>query len=76
MNLTHGRITQIVNNFINEEINKISLVPDSLQLFNVWNFSSRDKSKGLDFEGAIPAQIVENLLYYYTEPFDILRELL
>jgi len=25
----------------------------------------------LDFEGAIPGQIVENVLYYYTEPFQV-----
>jgi len=42
--LTQERIAQIIRNFINEEINKINLVPDSLQLFNVWNFGSRGKT--------------------------------
>ena len=44
LDLTQGRIAQIIRNFINEEINKINLVPDSLQLFNVWNFGSRGKT--------------------------------
>jgi len=45
--------------------------PESLQLYNVWNFPNRDTRYGLDMEGAIPGQIVENVLYYWTEPFDI-----
>lgn len=45
--------------------------PESLQLFNVWYFPRRDPQYGLAFEGAIPGQIVENLLHYYTRPFDI-----
>jgi len=54
--------------------NKLSdnpIIPESLQLYNVWNFTNRDTRYGLDFKGAIPGQIVENILYYYTEPFDI-----
>ena len=34
LNLTHGRISQIVNDFKTELINK-PIVPESLQLFNV-----------------------------------------
>ncbi len=45
--------------------------PQSLQLFNVWNFPKCDGNYGLDYPGRIPGQIVENLLYYYTQPFDI-----
>lgn len=68
--VTQGRIAQIINKFKTEEINKINLIPDSLQLFNVWNFGKRDKHYGLDFQGAIPGQIIENLLHYFTKPFD------
>jgi len=46
-------------------------VPESLQLYNVWYFPRRDPRYGLDFEAAIPGQIVENVLYYYTEPFQV-----
>ena len=47
------------------------IVPESRQLFNVWNFSGREKKYGLDCKGKIPGQIIENILYYYTAPFDI-----
>jgi len=56
------------------DIRKLQLqetyIPDSLQLFNLWNFQSCDDRYGVDFPGRIPGQIVENVLYYYTEPFD------
>jgi hypothetical protein len=46
--------------------------PDSLQYYNVWSFGQCDTRYGLKgFPGRIPGQIIENLLYYYTEPFDI-----
>lgn len=66
--LSRSRITEIVDKFKTEFSD---IVPESLQLFNVWNFSNRDKRYGLDFKGAIPGQIIENILYYFTEPFDV-----
>jgi len=37
------------------------------QLYNVWNFSSCDPRFGDEhFEGRIPGQIVQNVLYYFT----------
>lgn len=70
--LSDGRIRQIVNKFKTEEINEINLVPESLQLFNSWYFPKRDRRYGLEgAKGQIPGQIIENLLYYYTEPFDM-----
>jgi len=45
--------------------------PDSLQLYNVWRFQQCDPRYGMDYPGRIPGQIVENLLWYYTEPFDL-----
>jgi DNA-directed RNA polymerase specialized sigma subunit len=36
--LTQERIGQIIRKFISEEISTVNLVPESLQLFNVWNF--------------------------------------
>lgn len=49
----------------------MDLVPDSLQLFNVWNIPNIDKRYGLDFKSVISWQIDENSLYYLTEPFDV-----
>jgi len=40
-----------------------------LRYTDVWNFSECDDRFGLkDFDGRIPGQIVQNVLYYYTEP--------
>jgi len=64
------KISEIFKKF-KTELSEKPIVPESLQLFNVWNFPNRDKQYGLDFKGAIPGQIVENVLYYYTDPFDI-----
>jgi len=67
--LSDVRVGQILNNFISENTSKISQnPPESLQLFNVWNFGKRE---GLEFRGAIPHEIIENVLWYYTKPFDL-----
>jgi DNA modification methylase len=68
--LTRQRISQIINTAKNSILGKIC-APDSLQIYNVWNFPKCDPRYGLDYPGRIPGQIVENILYYYTEPFDI-----
>jgi len=59
----HRLIQKRKDSFLNQ-------VPDSLQVFNLWNFHNNDDRYGLDYPGRIPGQIVENVLYYYTEPFD------
>jgi len=45
--------------------------PDSCQTFNLWKFTTCDVRYGVDYPGRIPGQIVENVLYFYTQPFDI-----
>jgi transposase len=66
-----------VSNRLQDMISKISTNgkitrPDSLQCYNVWNFPRCNESYGMKgYTGRIPGQIIENLLYYYTEPFDI-----
>ena len=50
-------------------------VLDPLKMYNIWQFQSCDKSLGIDYPGRIPGQIVEHLLYYYTEPFDVVWDL-
>lgn len=45
--------------------------PDSVKWDNVWRFSKCDPEYGMDWPGRIPGQIVENLLWHYTEPFDL-----
>lgn len=64
-----------VSNIIVDSKNSIGgkiTTPDSLQYYNVWNFGQCDERYGIKgFPGRIPGQIIENLLYYYTEPFDL-----
>lgn len=46
--------------------------PTSRQHFDVWQFSSSDDSAGAkSYFGRMPPQIVENLLWLYTEPGNI-----
>jgi len=45
--------------------------PESLQIYNLWKFDNADEQYGTDYPGRMPGQVVENLLYYYTEPFDV-----
>lgn len=53
-----------------------NLPPDSRQHFDVWSFTTADKDAGAQsYFGALPPQIVENLLWLYTEPGDIVVDL-
>lgn len=41
----------------------------SPRFFNIWNFSGCDPAFGKEgFPGRIPGQLVQNLLFFYTEP--------
>jgi hypothetical protein len=43
--------------------------PASRQHFDVWSFQSADKDAGQQsYFGALPPQVVENLLWFWTEP--------
>ena len=46
--------------------------PSSRQVYNIWRFPNCDPKYGQKgFPGRKPGQIIENLLYYYTEPGDL-----
>ena len=70
INISRSRVAQIIIN-VRNSFEKEKLTLDSLQFYNVWSFGNRNKKYGLAMKGAIPGQIVENVLYYYTDPFDI-----
>lgn len=56
-----------VSEFLNEFGN--SEAPESRQHFDVWSFGSAPDDVGTQsYFGRMPAQIVENLLWLYTEP--------
>ena len=46
--------------------------PDSRQHFDIWQFATADQDAGSQsYFGAMPPQVVENLLWFFTEPGDI-----
>lgn len=45
--------------------------PDSLQIFDFWEFSLHNTRYGIDYHGCLPEGVIENFLYYFTEPFDM-----
>lgn len=54
------------------------LIPDApydFKIFNVWNFAYCDPQLGLNYPGRIPGQVIQHLLYYYTEPGDLIVDL-
>lgn len=43
--------------------------PESRQHFDVWQFATADKDSGQQsYFGAVPPQVMENLLWFYTDP--------
>lgn len=67
-----GVHVQTVKNVLAEYKNGslAEIVPSSLQLYDVWTFAQCDPQYGHGYPGRIPGQIVENVLHYYTQPFD------
>jgi len=53
LDISIGKISNIFNKF-RTELSEKPIIPESLQLFNVWNFHSRETRYGLAMEGAIP----------------------
>lgn len=50
--------------------------PVSRQHFDVWQFQTSDKTSGSQsYFGALPPQVMENLLWFYTEPGQIVVDL-
>jgi len=44
------------------------------KVYDVWNFSECDDRFGIEYPGRIPGQIIQNILYYYTEENDIILD--
>lgn len=65
-------ISKITKDFKDENSGKLPThPPDSLRVFNLWSFG---KAEGLTYPGQIPRQVMENLLWYFTSPFDIVYD--
>lgn len=42
-----------------------------LQVYSIWSFAQADLTLGMAHPGRIPGQVVQNLVYYYTKPGDL-----
>ena len=58
----------------NSNLREIAHIPPNFkpQLYNIWNFAKNTNE--VKHPGNIPHEIIENLLYYYTEPLDIVYD--
>lgn len=68
LDLTQSRVSQIIKKVKNDISNDLPK-PENLKYFNHWSFSRLGEQ--LEYPGRTPVQLIENLLYYYTEPFEI-----
>ncbi len=64
-----GTVNGIVSKIA--DMQKLKTPPDSLQRYDVWNFNALDKTYGQAYPGRIPGQILENILWYFTKPLDV-----
>lgn len=46
-------------------------IPDFIRFYNSWQFAENDPRFGMPHPGRIPGQIAGNVIYYYTEPGDL-----
>jgi ParB-like chromosome segregation protein Spo0J len=60
-----------IRSLIREELPKTD-IPDFIRFFNSWQFAENDPRFGMPYPGRIPGQIAGNLIYYYTEPGDLI----
>lgn len=71
-------IDDVIHKWIgeNSEIGKIAKEPPScLQFTNLWSFDVCDPAFGeKGYAGRMPAQVIQNLLWFFTEPFDMVLD--
>lgn len=65
-----GKVSELAENFKNTHLNDSENFRNfDPQLYTLWNFQKLTNA-GKVF-GSIPQEVIDNLLYYYTKPFDI-----
>lgn len=69
--VSEGTVSRIINEIKQDKLSDES-PPESLKIFNLWNFGKSNDA--LKYPGQIPSQIMENLLWYYTNPFDVVYD--
>ena len=68
-------VVEPINKLKNGILAESQLPPTSLQYTNLWEFNACDPEYGeKGYPGRMPGQIIENLLWYYTQPFDVVLD--
>lgn len=67
--ISQPAIAEIVQNITAGQMAESDIL-DNPQIYTVWNFSKLTNETTIF--GSIPQEILDNLLYYYTEPFDVI----
>lgn len=68
-NISQQTVSNRISN-LTKNVEKYKISKDfTPQLYNIWNFA-RNNNETKHF-GNVPTEITENLLYAYTEPFDV-----
>jgi len=62
LEVSHQTIGRAVQDSVD---GKMDIIPDNLQLYNVWNVGKLSQTQ-LKYPGQTPLDIVENIVYYYT----------
>jgi hypothetical protein len=74
-----GVTQQAISQWVQEtaELRKFVEAPESRQHFDVWQFPTTDRESGgqQSYFGAVPPQVLENLLWFFTEPGDVVVDL-
>lgn len=71
--MSQPSVSRLIQNRTDPEMNT---PPESRQHFDVWQFATADQDDGRQsYFGALPPQVVENLLWFYTEPGDVVVDL-
>jgi DNA modification methylase len=71
--ITQQTMTNWLNKFTTDAANLSP--PESRQHFDIWSFPAADKDAGAQsYFGALPPQVIENLLWGFTKPGDIVMD--
>lgn len=75
VNLSEERVREIVSQLKSEKASELGNPPEGFQPYTLLSFSQCKKEYGReDYPGRMPGQIIEHLLWYYTELFDIVLD--
>lgn len=70
MQQSKGNISKIIEKLQNGQVAKSEQEPENLQYYNTWSqFSMKDSQ--MKYPGQTPEDVLENIIYYYSDPLDV-----